>query len=424
MATIYGPKTGHATLHDTSGNDTTVIAAGGDNTIIDSAGNDTISAGSIGGNLILAGTPGDGSTRSVNIHVNGRGNTIYGGDANFTITGWAGSSDISLGNGTNSITALGPHDTVTIGLGHDAISLGTAGLVVGDSTVIVVGASGGTGSQNGGVADITFNGTGNTFVNDTTGQDGCRLAVTTQITGGTGHRHFTLWGGGSVLTGGTDNVIAVTDGTYHVVAGSGADTVELNPTGAHGTLVATVSIDGTGDVVTGNADTATILGGLGNATITLGQPASGQGNYIVHLDGAQNTVTATDATGRIDAGGSDAIVNLQDAGIQVFTHGTADFIGLGEATSGTIADQSNGLLVNIGGTDVHETIVNFGYDRGAVVKVDFGGDASQPFANAAQVLAAVTNTAAGAVLSFNGGADTITFAGLFKGQLSTGNFAV
>ena len=84
MSTIYGPQKGHATLYDTLGDDT-IIAAGGYNTIYSLYGNDTISGGSIGYNTILAGSQYDQAQRDVTIRVNGLGNTIDGGDANFTV---------------------------------------------------------------------------------------------------------------------------------------------------------------------------------------------------------------------------------------------------------------------------------------------------------------------------------------------------
>jgi hypothetical protein len=230
-----------------------------------------------------------------------------------------------------------------------------------------------------------------------------------------------------VLTGGANNTINASAGTYNIVAGSGNDTVNLNPDIAYDyPTTATVRLNGTNNVVNGYADNATILGGLGNTQVTIATETSTYGTYVINLGGSRNTITSFLGQGRIDAGGDDAIVNLTDSKFQVFLHGKADFVGLGDFSSGLIDDQSQGLKIDVTGY-TNETIDNFGFDRGAMLRIDLDPGFTQPFGTAAEVLAAVHNTAAGAVLNYNTGAGTtgsITFAGVSTSELSVNNFAV
>jgi hypothetical protein len=424
MSTIYGPQKGHATLYDTLGNDT-IIAAGGYNTIYSLYGNDTISGGSIGYNTILAGSQYDQAQRDVTIRVNGLGNTIDGGDANFTIFASTGGTTVSLGNGDNSITFGGQNNNITVGLGRNVIVAGT-----GNDSVTVVGYP--TTATTAAAENVTFAGTGNSFSNDTSDVNplfpgGVPLAVPTTINGGAGDGTYSLWGGGTVLTGGANNTINAAAGTYNIVAGSGDDTVNLNPGIAYDyPTTATIRLNGTNNVVDGYADNATILGGLGNTTVTIASDTSTYGNYVISLGGFRNTITSFLGQGRIDAGGDDAVVNLADSKFQVFLHGKADFVGLGDFSSGFIDDQSQGLKIDVTGV-TNETIDNFGFDRGAMLRIDLTPNYTQPFGTAAQVLAAVHDTAAGAVLNYSTGigtAGSITFAGVTTSELSVNNFAV
>jgi hypothetical protein len=421
MPTIYGPQTGHATLYDTSGDDT-IIAAGGYNTIYSLYGDDTISGGSIGYNTILAGTQYDYSQRDVSIRVNGLGNTIDGGDANFTIFNSSGDSTINLGDGNDNLTLGGLDNTITIGLGADTIIAGG-----GDDSVTVVGFVDSLDGPAPETISVQFSGFGNGFDNgfNTTfdgSAQGYPLPVFSTITGGSGDGNFSLWGGGSVVTNGLDNNIFVGDGNYNIVAGSGDDSVSMDDPFFDTDV--NVALAGSGNSVSGGVSNVKISGGTGDTYINLGDGfETVQAN--ITLGGSNNTVTAQDMRGYLDPGGDGAIVNLTEGdNLDIMVHGAGDFIGLGDATSANINDQSDGLQIDVSG-EASATIYNFGFDRGAVFTIDLQFGYPQPFQNATQILDALQQTSRGAVLSYGGdGGGSFLFAGVSVSQLHAGNFAV
>jgi hypothetical protein len=424
MPTIYGPQKGHATLYDTSGDDT-IIAAGGYNTIYSLYGNDTISGGSIGYNTILAGTQYDYAQRDVSIHINGLGNTIDGGDSNFTITSWSGDATINLGDGNDNLTLGGLDNVVTIGLGANNIIAGG-----GDDSVTVVGYIGFLNGPAPETIAVHFSGAGNSFYNgfDSTfdgSAEGYPLPVVSTITGGSGDGNFTLWGGGSVVTSGLNNNIFVGDGNYNIVAGSGDDSVSMdNP--FQGDMDVNVALGGSGNSVSGGGGplVVNIKGGTGDTTVALGD-GFGTVQANITLGGSHNTITAQGMTGYVDPGGDGAIINLTEGdNLDVMVHGAGGFIGLGDATNANINDQSNGLQIDVSG-EASATIYNFGFDRGAVFTIDLQFGYPQPFQNATQILDALHQTSRGAVLSYGGsGGGSFLFDGVSVSQLHASNFAV
>jgi hypothetical protein len=422
MPTIYGPQKGHAALNDTAGDDM-IIAAGGYNTITSLSGDDTISGGSIGFNTILAGTQYDYAQRNISIRVNGPGNTIDGGDANFTIFNASGGSTISLGDGNNTLTLGGLNNTIDVGLGANTIIAGG-----GNDSVTVVGF---VGFLNGPAAQtiaVQFSGTGNSFYNgfDSTfngDAEGDPLAVFSTITGGNGDGNYTLWGGGSVITNGLNNVIEVDEGNYTVVAGSGDDTVAMGNR-FESDMSVTVKLAGVGNTVGGGASNVNISGGAGDTTIDLGD-GFGAVDANITLGGSNNTVTAQIVHGYLDPGGSFATINLTDAdNLNVIVRGSGDSIFMGDATTANVNDQSNGLQIDVSGY-ANATIYNFGFDRGAVLTIDLFAGYPQPFQNADQIVAALRQTPRGAALSYGGDEPgSFLFAGVSVSQLQAGNFAV
>jgi hypothetical protein len=419
MAIIYGPQTGHSTLYDTSGNDM-IIAAGGYNTITSLSGDDTISGGGIGYNTILAGTQYDYAQRNVTIRVNGLGNTIDGGDANFNIFNSSGGSTISLGDGNNTLALGGLDNTIDVGLGANTIIAGG-----GDDQVTVVGFLNGPAPQ---TIAVQFSGTGNSFYNGFNSTfngdaEGDPQPVFSTITGGSGDGNYTLWGGGSVITNGLNNVIEVDEGNYTVVAGSGDDTVAMGNR-FESDMSVTVKLAGTGNIVGGGASNVNISGGAGDTTIDLGD-GFGAVDANITLGGSNNTVTAQIVHGYLDPGGSGATINLTYAdNLNVVVRGSGDYIGMGDATTANINDQSNGLQIDVSGY-ANATIYNFGLDRGAVLTIDLPYGYPQPFQNADQIVAALRQTPRGAALSYGGDEPgSFLFAGVSVNQLHASNFAV
>ena len=421
MPTIYGPQTGHATLYDTSGDDT-IIAAGGYNTIYSLYGNDIISTGSTGYNTIYAGTQYDYAQRDVSIRLNGLGNTVDGGDANFSIFNSSGNSTINLGDGNDNLTLGGLDNTITVGLGADNIIAGG-----GDDSVTVAGFVDFLDGPAPETISVQFSGYGNSFNGgyDTTfdgSAEGYPLPILATITGGSGNGNFALWGGGSVVTGGLDNNIFVSDGNYNIVAGSGDDSVSMEDPFFN--TDANVTLAGSGNTVSGGVSNVKISGGTGDTTVNLGDGfETVQAN--ITLGGWNNTVTAQGMSGYVDPGGDGAIVNLTEAdNLDIMVHGAGDFIGLGDATNANINDQSDGLQIDVSG-EASATIYNFGFDRGAVFTIDLQFGYPQPFQSADQIVAALQQTSRGAVLSYGGsGGGSFLFAGVSVSQLHASNFAV
>jgi hypothetical protein len=416
MAIIYGPQTGHADLHDTSGNDT-IIAAGGYNTIISLDGNDSISGGSIGYNTILAGTQYDGAQRDVTIRLNGVHNSVTGGDANFTIYNSFGDNTIDLGDGNNTLTLGGLDNAINIGVGQNVVTAGG-----GDDTVTLVGDV----AFHAPSIVVNFSGLGNIFDNNTVSGDahGDPMDVSANISGGSGNGSFNLWGGGQVVTEGLNNSIVAGDGNYAITPGSGDDQVVLeNPDGRTNTV--DVQLSGSGSAVSGQAATLNVFGGGGGNTVDLqGGGGSLQEQTDISLDGAQNVVSVQHATGYVDPGGDGAIVNLgQGANVNLLIQGSGDFIGMDGGAKASVNDKSDGLQIDVTG-GAAATIYNFGFDRGAVLTIDLAPGLTDPFQNTAQIVAALHETARGAALNFASGADSILFAGVTVSQLSVGNFAV
>jgi hypothetical protein len=353
------------------------------------------------------------------------GNTIEGGDSNFTISSWTGDATINLGDGNNNLTLGGLNNIVTIGLGANNIIAGS-----GDDSVTVVGFVGFLNGPAPETIAVHFSGDGNTFYNGFNSTfdgsaEGFPLSVVSTITGGSGDGNFSLWGGGSVVTDGLNNNIFAGFGDYNIVAGAGDDSVSMyNP--FSGDMNVNVTLAGSGNSVSGDGGplVTKISGGTGDTTVNLGD-GTGTVQANITLGGSNNTITAQEMSGSVDPGGDGAIINLTfDDNLDVMVHGAGNFIGLGDVTRANINDQSNGLQIDVSG-DASATINNFGFDRGAVFTIDLQFGYPQPFQNATQILDALQQTSQGALLSYGGAVDgSFLFAGVSVSQLHASNFAV
>ena len=429
MVYIIGPVSGRTTLNDTAGDDT-IYARGPDNIVDSLYGNDTITAGH--GSQINAGVAGDGIARNVTIKLFDTGNTVDGGDGDFSIVAAQGDSTILLGYGNSNVTLDGGGDDVTVGLGANVIAAYGGGSSITVTNAYLLSPSNPSAGGYASPGDhITLSGLGNSVTNATISSSLADpiIPVPMFITGGSGDGSFSLDGGGSLVTGGLNNSVSVGDGSYFINPGSGHDTVGL---GGYFDDSVNIQLNGTDNLVEGIAGSTHIYGGAGHNTVDFNNDSASfvTSDQNIRLGGSDNTITAAlgSFSGTIDPGGSNATITLQGLDFADMTfRGTGDRLTLNsDVSGGTVHDMSSGLFIDVTGVP-SLTIDNFGYDRGAVVKIDFGGMTDSfggtPFASAQAVYDHVQAGAGGAVLNLDNGGQII-FAGLAVSALSAKNFAV
>jgi Ca2+-binding RTX toxin-like protein len=208
-----------------------------------------------------------------------------GNQGNDTITINAPSQTIVAGDGNNSISLNslqhgGGADSISVGSGHDTITL------FGNGTITALDLAGGGDSIfmhadfAGGAANSIRAGDGNdtiTFLGSTGTVVAGNGANTVNFTGdgevsvGGGGNTITFAGSGSIIAGdGNDQIVTTTNYTMFINAGGGDNSITV-----HG---------GNGAVAT------TVIAGAGNDSLTLGSP-NVWGLYDVTLGGGTDTVT-------------------------------------------------------------------------------------------------------------------------------------
>ncbi|WP_149539154.1 hypothetical protein [Siccirubricoccus phaeus] len=376
MSFIFGPWQGHGQINGTDGDDI-IVAWGSDNTITDDGGNNLVISSAGGDDTLQLGPPTDRllplppegtPTLSNAVLLTGEGNTLIGGDADFSILGLRGGNSINLGNGTNTLELLGTHNTVEVGRGDNAIEfLGSHASVIQHG--LAYGGAAGT-------TTIQFTGTGNSLnvLNDTPGNAGPALA-NVEITGGDGHGYFGFAGGGgfSLDTNGLYNEVYTGIGQFDIAPGDGHDTVHVGFSARGGGANGTITLNGTHNTIDGSAGTVTVTGGDGYTTLDFSDGFS-SGLHLA-LGGSHNSLTNNIPTGgTIDMGDGDASLSLFNNSATITFDGSGNVATLDNANNGTIIDQSDGLRLNVTGNpgifSFTETIQNFGADRGAVVALD------------------------------------------------------
>ena len=327
----------------------------------------------------------------------GSGDVLTGGDENFAVGGVSSNSVVTLGNGADAIGLVGDDNIVTLGAvqtasvtGNSVDSAiagllgigGTADLVLLDGTgnsLTVAGAvdaalvgtnnsmsfgdpsfASPTGtSAAAGLVNVELIGTGDHIVQAADAVSGSSSAQA-NIWGGSGNNYIGVVGNATIDLEGKQNTVIAGGGTtsgshFDITAGSGQDYVTLlNTLDPSGNLVVSsdvVHLAGTGNQVTGGSD-ATITGGSGDATLTLGTgTGSPLGTFNVSLGGTSNSVTLQNSISlALDAGTGSDTVNLLNSSGSLSFHGSNNmlFIG-GGSTPGPIAvsDQSTGLRIDV-----------------------------------------------------------------------------
>ncbi len=353
----------------------------------------------------------------------GSADVLTGGDENFLVAGLTSNSIVTLGNGANAIGLLGDNNIVTLGavqnasvtgasadstiaslLGLDGTadlvllagtgnSLTVAGAVdaalVGSNNSMSFGdpalASSTDANPAAGLVNVELFGTGDHIVQAADAISGSSSAQAS-IWGGSGNNYVDVVGNAAIDLDGKQNTIIAGGGStsgshFDITAGSGQDYVTLqNNLDASGNLVASsdvVRLAGTGNQVTGGSN-ATITGGSGDATLTLGTGnGSPLGTFDVSLGGANNSVTLQNSVApELNAGTGSDTVNLLNSSGNLAFHGSNNmlFIGGGSAPGPIVVnDQSSGLHIDVANT-LSAPLTIIGADKSLLI--DFAPGAS------------------------------------------------
>ena len=415
MVKIIGPVTGHGTLTGTSGSDF-IVALGDLNTVTGGGGNDTVLATQGNDNSIFVGKLSDGLTGvSDVIRIDGLGDTVRGGDEAVRLTGMAGSSSVTLGNGNDRLFLQGPKNTILLGAGDDSIS------ALGGNDTVHLAYDDGSGYSD----RIAISGQHNVVTN---AQDAGEYTGTGHFTisGGSGGGTFDLGSGISTIdTAGRSNVFNITGfGSTHIVAGSGFDTVNIQGVIGSSNGEQDVQLAGKHNGVFGTAGDAKISGGAGDNTINLAGPDVGGGSLAIQLGGLDNGLTILAAHATVNPGTGADTVALQSAIGSVTFFGSGDMLVLSGTGiyAGTpdayVDDRSSGLRIDLVAGGAGDVTIDH---LDAAGLVDFDGRGG--FTSVSQVLGDLHATGNGDYsLALPDGSGTIVF--LHTPNLNASNFRV
>ncbi|MBV6633132.1 MAG: hypothetical protein KI792_08885, partial [Alphaproteobacteria bacterium] len=305
--------------------DGSVTDTGGNNDISVGIGNATVETGE-GDDTISAGM-GDAS-----ITDSGGNNRIDIGAGNSTISTAIGSDTISAGDGDHTITDTGAADDanhvsvgegasdITMGDGADTINLG---LATGDGHLVDAGAGNDLVTASGNRLDISLGEGSDTL-------DASAITGNVTVTGGEGDDHITLQGDGQFfvdVTGAAENFNNVNiiktggSGTDTVVGGASTDHINVNSN--DGNFFIDLGNDDNADVVTINAERATITALGGDDKITSNTQhadiLTGDGDDTINF--AADSILAGDAT--IESGAGDDFISAS-RGDFIINTGTTD----------------------------------------------------------------------------------------------------
>ena len=277
---------------------------------------------------------------SSSVTFSGTGNTLTGGDENFTVSGSVGSSTVHVGDGENSITLGGAGNTVSVWGGDNFINAGGGG-----SHVTILG----------------LDGTGAATPTDSDAPPGddapVPLSPTDWVTiSGAGdsvsatYENVNIWGttisGAVVMLGNGNNsvVLSGTGGGNHVTVGNGGNAISVTgPGNTSSNNVIIVGNGANGVTLSGNTNTVTVNDptGVGNDIVQLG---AGTGD-VVHLGDAAGSVTGTGlgTTTVTQAGPNTVMVNLSGIGNITLGDGN-DIVNVGGAGSTITAGNGNNTV--------------------------------------------------------------------------------
>ena len=368
------------------------------NTVMFTAGGNTANIGS-------PTVPGDDDLfgNKATVTFAGTGNTLFGGDENFTVSGSTGSSTVHLGDGTNVVTMGGTGNTVSVWGGNNNINAGGSGAKVtilgldGNNTATPTDPDGpddapvpasptdnvtiaGTGdSVTATYENVNISGLGVTGATTVKLGDGNNsivlgdnalgnLAGGSSVTVGNGSNHINVTGNGSTLTlgdgpngvvlSGNNNKVVVNDpngvGQDNVQLGAGTgDNVALDHAGGK----VTGSGTGTTTVTQAGSNAVTVSLGKGTGLITLGN-----GNDTITANGNGTHVTAGNGADTVTANGNNDIITLGNGNDKVTANGNNDTDTFGNGNN-TVTANGNTDTFKFGGGN-NKLTANGNNDKG------------------------------------------------------------
>ena len=397
------------------GSTNTVFAGGpGSSVTLDGMATNTVTFGAGAASATIGFKDDDHFGFTSTVTFAGAGNTLNGGDENFTVSGSTGSSTVHVGDGENSITMGGAGNTVSVWGGDNWINAGGGG-----SHVTILGLDG-TGAAKPTDSDapppddgpvplsptdwVTISGAGDSVsaTYENVNIWGTAISGAT-VTLGNGNNSVVLsgapGGGNHVTVGNGGNAINVTGNSNTITVGNGANGITLSgngnvvtvndPTGIGNDIVQLGA--GTGDAVAlGHA--AGSVTGFGTGTTTVTQ--SGPNAVTVNLNGGTGHITLGDGNDTVTANGGGTTVKAGNGNDTVTANGAGDTITLGNGAN-TVAANGGGDTITLG--------------NGANTVTANGGGDTLTLGNGANTVTA------------NGGGDKFTFGNGANSLIANGN---
>ena len=405
---VAGTVGGNTVSLDNSGGTTTISLGGPSNNVMlngDATNTVTTGTGTAAENKAYGkGHPGaataPGSTITIGsfddnlfgyssiVNIAGNGNSVTGGDENFTISGGASDNTITVGDGENAISETGTANKIAVGGGDNVINAGGSGAVVSilgvesaDTSTFAAGVDpdgsdapvppsptddvmiAGTGDMVTGMYE-NVNVSGYFVTSDATvmlgdGND-------TVILRGTGGNKVTLGNGGNAISAsGSDSTYTVGDGANGItLVGKVANANVINvidPTGVGDDIVqlaagtnSIVNLDEAAGSVTGTATTGVTTvtqSGPNAVTVNLnngtGMITLGDGNDTVTANGSATTITTGNGNSTITANGGSDTITTGNGNNTITANGGSDMITTGNG-SNTITAGGGGDTITAG----------------------------------------------------------------------------
>ena len=411
------PAGGNSVFIDNVGGTSTVAVGGpGNKVTLNGEATNTV-AFTAGGNTVSIGSPaippGDDNLfgNKSTVTFAGTGNTLFGGDENFKVSGSTGSTAVHLGDGTNVITLGGTNNTVSVWGGNNNINAGGSG-----AKVTILGIDG----LNGPVPmpdpddapvpldptdNVTIAGVGDsvTATYEDVNISGTGVTGATTVKLGDGNNSVVLGDnalgnlatGSTVTVGNGANVINVTGNTNAINLGDGANGVTLSgngeivnvtdPTGLGQDIVKlgagtgdTVHLDHAGGKVTGTGlGTTTVTQAGPNAvTVSLGNGVGaimlGDGNDTVTANGNGTHVMAGNGNDTVTANGNTDVITLGNGNDKVTANGNTDTDSLGNGNNTVTANGDTDMFTF--GNGNNKLTANGNNDKGTFGTPGNGGN--------------------------------------------------